>query len=253
MEPAAYLESFEEAYRSTFQSRVIARPPGAIVLERTWFYPEGGGQPSDRGELTTPIGARFPVTEVRRVGESIVHRLGRPVPPGSAPPHIGETVEGRIDWTRRYAHMRLHTAQHLVSGLIFRRAGVRTLRASMAGESATIDLDRPWPPEMPWSLLQESVQEAIEPARAVAIRFVPRRDWESRPADRAGLVPLAPQIDPVRVIDIEGIDSCPCGGTHLRSSGEIGGLTVEPPVERPGSPGPRVRLRIARPSSTPRG
>lgn len=242
MESAAYLESFEEAYRQEFTSRVVARPPGAVVLDRTWFYPEGGGQPSDTGYLTSETGGRFPVSQVRKVGDSILHRLGKPEPAGAPALQVGEEVRGEIDFERRRRHMRLHTAQHLVSGVLFTMTGRRTRKAIMGGKEAIIDLDGPWPPDVEWDRVTGSVRDAIGPSRALRIHFVPRSEWDAHPSPRTGLIPLAPQVDPVRVIEIEGLDRCPCGGTHLRSTGEIGPLELLPP--RPDSPSARVVLRL---------
>jgi misacylated tRNA(Ala) deacylase len=84
-----------------------------------------------------------------------------------------------------------------------------------------IDLERPWPGSVPWSEIDAEITGAIRPSRAVRARVVPRTEYESTPSARSGLVPLPATIDQVRVIEIEGLDSCPCGGTHVRSTGEI--------------------------------
>ncbi|HUI38321.1 MAG TPA: alanyl-tRNA editing protein [Thermoplasmata archaeon] len=241
---AAYLEDIDAAYRTRFRARVQSRPPGALVLDRTYFYPEGGGQPSDQGHVTGPDGRRFPVTDVRRSGDEIVHRLGRSEPAGAVPPGAGEEVEGEIDWERRHRHMRLHTAQHLVSGLAFSLGGIRTRQARMSGTTATIDLDGPWPSDLDRRELERRWRSIELAPRAVRIDHVPRAEWDRTPSPRAGIIPIAARIDPVRVIEIEGVDRCPCGGTHVRSTSEIGRLEITWSEAQPPAPGDRIVLRL---------
>src|SRR5208282_5077100 len=139
MTELAYLADLPSAYVRAFRSRVTALPPGGVVLDRTYFYPTGGGQPADHGVLR--IGEhRWEVTDVGRSGSAVVHRI-RAV--GGAPraPPIGEEVEGELDWARRYRHMRLHTGQHLLSARVFSRTGLRTVKANLSGVTATLDLE----------------------------------------------------------------------------------------------------------------
>jgi misacylated tRNA(Ala) deacylase len=239
---AAYLFPIDAAYERTFQATVVARPPGAVVLDRTLFYPVGGGQPSDQGWITSGSGTRIPVTEVRKSGETILHHLGRPRPPDGRPLSIGEVVAGEIDWERRYRHMRLHTAQHFVSAMLFARTGLRTRAASMKADRAVIDLEGPWPAGADWSSTEWAIVEALVTPHAVRIESVSRSSWDQHPSDRSGAVPLPPQVDPVRVLEIEGVDRCPCGGTHLRSTGEIGGIELAAPVAH--GAGARIGFRL---------
>jgi len=153
---------------------------------------------------------------------------------------VGVEVEGTLDWERRYRHMRLHTGQHLVSALVYTLTGRRTVRANLAGRSATLDLEGPLP-EGVEDELARAVEAAVARARPVTIRHVPRAEWDARPiAPRSGLVPLAPRIDPVRVVEIEAEDACPCGGTHLRSTAEIGVIRLEVVA----APDGRARSRV---------
>lgn len=244
----AYLADMTAAYERRFTARVVALPPGAVVLDRTYFYPAGGGQPCDRGELRTLDGAALPVVDVVKSGGSVLHRLGRGTSGRSGSLRVGSHVEGEIDWARRHLHMRLHTAQHLVSARLFELGGLKTRRATLGGRTGLIDLEGEWPAALPWKDLTRSVAEALTPARAVGVAHVPRADWDRAPAARAGLVPLPPQVDPVRVIEIDGVDRCPCGGTHVRSTGEIGPIDLPPPQ------GGRVTLSLSEVApSTPLG
>jgi len=226
MTELAYLPDIESAYVRTFRARVVARPPGAVVLDRTYFYPAGGGQPADRGLLRLGDGSEVRVVDVVKSGPSVVHRL-KSVP---ASPYLatGAEVEGAIDWPRRHRHMRLHTAQHFLSARVFAMTRLRTRKAVLGGTRATIDLEGPLPDGALPDLVQ-SLQDAVDRPRAVTVRFVPRSNWDRNPdSERSGLVPLPPQVDPVRVVEITGWDVCPCGGTHLRTTGEIGRTVLEP-------------------------
>lgn len=245
MTELAYLATMEEAYRRTFSATVQALPPGAVVLDRTWFYPAGGGQPGDRGTLTAE-GVVVPIVDVAKSAGSVLHRLGRGTT-GRAPGlRVGATVEGVIDWERRHRHMRLHTAQHLVSAEIFTATGVRTRRATMAGTEGVVELEAPWPADRSWDDLVGTVARVVRSASPVAVAWVPRADWDQAPAARSGLVALPPNVDPVRVIEIAGHDRCPCGGTHARNTAEIG------EIDLPAPRGTTVVLRIARDAgSTP--
>lgn len=230
MTELAYLADMEAAYRRSFRATVVALPPGAVVLDRTLFYPAGGGQPCDRGTLRLGDGATAAIVDVVKTGGSALHRLGRGTGGKLVGLRVGAEVTGEIDWTRRHRHMRLHTAQHLVSALIFDRSGLKTRRATMAGHEARIDLDGLWPASAAWEEIVSATEDAIRRPREVHVLQVPRPEWERAPAARSGLVPLPPEVDPVRVIEIRGLDRCPCGGTHVRSTGEIGAIELPSPT-----------------------
>jgi misacylated tRNA(Ala) deacylase len=238
----AYLTDMPAAYVREFRARVVSLPPGAVVLDRTYFYPTGGGQPNDRGVLGAPGSPALEVTDVTRSGLSVVHRVKGPSEAMRALV-VGHEVDGRIDWARRYTHMRLHTAQHLLSALLFARTGLRTRRANLSGTGATIDLERPLPTDLRPGIESE-FRAARDSDRGVRIRLVPRAEWDRLESPgRSGLVPLPPQADPVRVIEIEGFDLCPCGGTHVRATGEIGPVEFLAPTA-PGTPVDRVAFRL---------
>lgn len=229
MTELAYLVDIPAAYRTTFTGTVTALPPGGAVLDRTFFYPTGGGQPNDRGHLRRADGLTLEVVDVTKSGPSVVHRL-KPTGPSAGRLAVGDELEGAIDWPRRHRHMRLHTGQHLLSARVFVRTGLKTRRANLAGVGATLDLNGPLPPALLADLAAD-LEEAVTHPRPVQIRHIPRAEWDRNPtAERSGLVPLPAQVDPVRVIEVEGLDLCPCGGTHLRSTGEIGAVRISPPT-----------------------
>jgi misacylated tRNA(Ala) deacylase len=240
-----YLFPIDAAYERKFKATVVARPPGAVVLDRTLFYPVGGGQPCDQGWITGAAGAQYPVKEVRKSGGTILHHLGRSRPAAAPPLSQGEEVTGEIDWERRYRHMRLHTSQHFVSAVVFAQTGRRTRSATMKGDHAAIELEGSLPLPADWASVEGAIRSELRTPRTVRIELVPRKEWDLRPSERSGLVPLAPQVDPVRVLVIDGVDRCPCGGTHLRSTAEIGEIYLEAPVAQPTGVAIGLKLRGA--------
>lgn len=227
MTELAYLADLPSAYVRTFRARVTALPPGGVVLDRTYFYPAGGGQPCDRGSLLLPDGTSVRVVDVVKSGASVLHRVKTSASSARALA-VGTQVEASIDWERRYCHMRLHTAQHLLSARIFARTHLRTRKATLDGTRATIDLEGPLPEGLQEALVQD-LRAAVDHPRPVSIRHIPRAEWDRNPAsERSGLVPLPAQVDPVRVVEIREADVCPCGGTHVRSTEEIGRVRFEP-------------------------
>ncbi|MGP8076068.1 MAG: alanyl-tRNA editing protein [Thermoplasmata archaeon] len=245
MTELAYLADPAAAYVRSFRARVTALPPGGVTLDRTFFYPTGGGQPNDRGTLGLPGEEAAEVVDVSKSGPSVVHRV-RASSNVLRRLAVGSEVEGVLDWERRYRHMRLHTGQHLLSARIFSRTGLKTRRAQLSGSGATLDLQGTLPSGV-LPLLVDDLAEALNHPRPVTLRHIARAEWDRNPfAERSGLVPLPAHVDPVRVVEIEAADVCPCGGTHLRSTREIGRVTLQVPVPMPG--GDRVGFSLDEPS-----
>jgi alanyl-tRNA synthetase len=213
--PATERLYYIEAYRRTFLAGVLAvvPAPGArdgrsgVVLDRTAFYPTSGGQPHDTGTL-----AGVPVVDVVDVGEHVIHVLA----PGSPAPGIGIEVEAAIDWPRRYDHMQQHTAQHLVSAAFLRTIGAATVSVHL-GESSTIDFERVSLAAEEARAVEDGVADAVYADLPVTISFIDDAQAEAlglrRPAKRSGTL---------RVVEIEGLDRSACGGTHVRTTGELG-------------------------------
>ena len=237
-----YLPTMEAAYERSFRARVTALPPGGVVLDRTLFYPTGGGQPCDLGALTLADGTRLVVEDVAKSGPSVIHRLGRRAAGGSALT-VGAEVVGTIDWERRHRHMRAHTFQHLLSARLFAVHARRTRKASLSGAGGLLELEGPWPASLEGPPLVEDVGEYLARDLPVQVRLLPRTEYERDPGGRSGLVPLPPNVDPVRVVEIEAADRCPCGGTHVRRLGEIGPFEIERPRPIAGG-GVRVVFRL---------
>ena len=206
------------------------------VLADTILYPEGGGQPADRGFI-----GEAAVLDVQWRDGVAQHYLGRPIPPGAA--------LVRLDWPRRFDHMQQHTAQHLLSALAEDRFGWPTTAFHLGAEVCDIELGVAAPPAAQLELLEEAVAVEIRAARPVTARRVPPEELAELAVRTRGL-PEGFTGD-VRLVEIEGIDVNTCGGTHLRSTAEIEAvklLDTEP--MRGGTrlrfvAGGRVRRRLA--------
>jgi len=197
-------------------------PEGGVVLDRTAFYPGGGGQPPDRGFLSD--GAR--TWEVVRLGnrpDEVVHYLGGESPP----PAEGSRVRGVIDWERRYRLMRTHTALHILCGVIYREFGATVTGTQMYPDRARMDFTlEDLNPERV-KLIELKCNEAVARALPVEVYFLPR-DEALKNLDlirtRVNLIPE--HVQEVRIVDIKGLDLQADGGTHVRNTAEVKGIKI---------------------------
>ncbi len=227
-----------DGYLQEFDARVVSAAGSEIVLDRTAFYPEGGGQPSDAGVLHAVDGRKWTVSAVSKGPEGIVHRIEGPTM------SVGESVHGTLDWPRRYAAMRYHTCLHILSGVVYHRFGSDITGGQIYLDRARMDLSFP---EFDRTVAEQVVSEVnsvIERALPIAVRFVPRSDLERTP----GLVrvdpTLVPDVAELRVIDIQGFDAQADGGTHVRSTREVGHVTLQK-IENKGARNKRLYLTLA--------
>jgi len=212
---------FQDSYVSQFDARATEVRGTDVILDRTAFYPEGGGQPSDTGTLAG--GSRiFTVTHVRKSGPAVLHTVSKP---GIGP---GEGVHGEIDWERRYEHMRYHTAQHLLSAHFLDRYGARTTGNRISADRGTIDFDIPrLSPEMVRGT-EDRMNRWIELNIPVTIRMMDRsRALAELDQDRTRVDRLPKTVKELRIVSIEGIDEVACAGTHVRETGELVGFRVD--------------------------
>lgn len=203
----------EDPSLATFTAKVLEvreleEESWAIVIDRTAFYPEGGGQPADEGRL-----GEAEVFDVQEEEGVIVHYADCPL-------EVGEEVEGSIDWERRWDIMQQHTGQHLLSGVLLDDFDAATRGFHMGAEESTIDLSRELGPQ-DLSLAQARANVLVDADLPVTSRVVDRED----PAVKAARRP-PPGVDEVRLVEIEGVDSVPCGGTHVPSTSRIGGIHI---------------------------
>lgn len=203
---------YQDPYQTTFTARVLTCKPSKggclVTLDRTAFYPEGGGQPADHGVL-----GGVTVTDVHEKDGVIFHTCSGPV-------EVGSTVEGSIDWTRRFDHMQQHSGEHILSGLLCSLYDCSNVGFHLGADTVTIDYDR----ELTWEQVLEAERQANE-----AI-------WRDTPAEITFPAPDAlAQLDyrskkeltgQVRIVTFPGADCCACCGTHVRRAGEVGLIKV---------------------------
>lgn len=215
-----YLESIEAAYLEQFTAEVIAIEDNKIVLDQTLFYPLGGGQNWDLGSIDGPNG-KMNVIEVR--GRDTIHHTIE----DTFELEIGDEVSGTIDFERRYAHMKMHTAQHLVSGIAYEMFdGVRTVGNQIHTEKSRIDFKPIQFTEDMLLELQSAVNEKIQLGLEVTDSQMTRDEINSiMPRERTNMDLLPSFINDLRVVTIgDKQDLCPCAGTHVRNISEIKGI-----------------------------
>jgi misacylated tRNA(Ala) deacylase len=236
-----------DAYRLVCDAKIVSHREGSVELDATVFYPDGGGQPCDTGTLTTSDGSSWEVVSVTKSPESILHRLE-----GGALPEVGAHVRGAIDWNRRYQHMRYHTCLHLLSGAVFRKFGAGITGGQIYEDRARTDFSMP---EFNRTVAEELISEVnrvVAEDHRIAVRFLPRAEAEKDPSLVRVAAELMPEVTQVRLIDIEGYDVQADGGTHVRSTREVGPVRLER-IENKGARNKRLYLVLdpPPPSTTP--
>ncbi len=208
-----------------------------MVLDRTVFYPTGGGQPHDTGTLRWD-GGEARVVEVRKQGADVWHTLE------GAVPAAGTQVEGTIDWDRRHRLMRTHTALHVLCGVIWNEWGVPVTGGNMEPLSARMDFELDPTPEGFGARVEELVAAEIAADRPIEVSTIPRGEAVLDDALIRTKVSLVPEsVANIRVVDIVGLDKQADGGTHVRSTGEVGGVRVVK-TESKGKGNKRVRIEV---------
>ncbi len=227
------------AYLQHCEAAVLEVLPEGVVLDRTVFYPLGGGQPGDSGLLRGKYGRQWTVTDARKgEGGRILHVLA----PGSAPPAPGEVVNADLDWARRHAHMRMHTCLHLLGSVL--RFGVTG--GQVGADKGRLDFD------MQEEVDKEQVSAALNALIAANHPVEPR--WvDEAELDRQPELVRTMSVQPprgagrIRLLDIPGVDLQPCGGTHVAATGEIGPVQVTK-VESKGRRNKRVYVAFVPPA-----
>jgi alanyl-tRNA synthetase len=212
---------YDDAYLQNFDARVLEcspalpvqgasgrQPAWEVLVDQTAFYPSSGGQPNDLGLLGEAV-----VLDVRDEAGGIVHLVDREMQPGG--------VKGCVNWPRRFDHMQQHTGQHLLSAMFQERFGLPTVSFHLGGEICTIDLHGAEPSRDQLVGTQRAANKVIFEDRPVGVRYGTREDLERlgarKQVEREGLL---------RAIEIESADLQPCGGTHVKSTGQIGMILV---------------------------
>jgi misacylated tRNA(Ala) deacylase len=229
----------DDSYLKDCDATVVAiEPNGGIVLDRTVFYAASGGQPADRGTLVSKAGAAISIANVifTDPGKTII---AHGPAPGAPPVAVGDTVRAEIDWPIRHARMRMHTALHLLSAVL----PYPVTGGSVGEVESRLDFDIP-DAGLDKDAITAKLAEMIATDAAVSSRWIADAELEANP----GLIKTMSVKPPmgtgrVRLIEIAGLDLQPCGGTHVRSTAEIGAVRVTQ-VEKKGKLNRRVRLAL---------
>jgi misacylated tRNA(Ala) deacylase len=237
--------SSRDAYLTSCEATITDVRGDGVVLDRTIFYARGGGQPGDTGTLRW-AGGEARVTDTFRSRETgaLIHALAEP---GSAPaPGTGVTAE--IDWDRRHTIMRTHTALHSLSGIVYTGYGAKVTGGNMEpGGVARMDFELDAISQEFGREVEEKLNAALAEDHPVHVSFVPRAEAFQDPdliRTKANLIPES--VDPIRVIDIEGLDRQADGGTHVRSTAEVGRVRVVK-TESKGKANKRMRIELVEP------
>ena len=222
-----------DAYLRSFTATVTSVDGNRVALDRTAFYPTGGGQPHDTGTL----GGRR-VTEVGKEGEQVWHTVEGDVPA------VGDTVEGEVDWDRRHALMRTHTALHVLCGVIWNEWGKAVTGGNMEPLSARMDFEFDPLPEGFGQTVEDLVNRELVAARLIEVSFLPRDvavEDEDLIRTKVNMIPES--VGEIRVVDIVGLDKQADGGTHVRTTDEVGRIRVLK-TESKGKGNKRIRLEV---------
>ena len=208
---------------TTFDARVVEATSEYVVLDGTYFYPEGGGQPADRGRLEWNDGAAA-VTGVRKDHGDVRHEIDDVQ--GSLPDE-GERVDGRIDAERRDRLRRMHTAQHVVSRVVLDEYGASTAGNQIHPDRSRIDFEPADFDEADLADIEARANAAIDRDLPVTKANRPRDEVERNVDEGRSLLDLIPDhVDPLRVVEIDDWDMCPCGGTHVDRLGAVGRIRI---------------------------
>jgi misacylated tRNA(Ala) deacylase len=211
---------YTDAYLREFDAVITAVEGNTVALDRTAFYPGGGGQPSDAGTLAAG-GASWPVTRARKAGDVVWHELA------GDPPVTGTVVHGVLDWERRYRLMRTHTALHILCGVVWRDYGAQVTGGNMEPGRGRLDFEFESMRQELVREIEEKINVEVSAARPVAARILPRAEaFEIPDLIRTKINLLPPELTEVRTVEIAGLDLQADGGTHVANTSEIGRIRV---------------------------
>lgn len=245
---------YRDAYLRSIEAVVQAVEPGpedgssgsVVVLDRTVFYPGGGGQPADRGFLRAPDGRAWPVATARKSPVGIGHVLEL-VGPGAAAPGVGERVVAEIDWDRRHALMRTHTALHTLCGVVWRDYGARVTGGNMEPGTGRMDFEFETMSGELVGEIEARVNAELAAEREVRVAVLPREEAFAIPDLIRTKVNLLPEgISEIRTIEIVGLDLQADGGTHVANTREVGRIRVTG-YESKGRINKRIRIELVDP------
>ena len=202
---------YEDPYMHSFAAKVVAKKAGWVALDQTAFYPEGGGQPADHGWLQDAYVDDVQIDDSQIIWHQVAADLA-----------VGQAVEGRLDWQRRFDHMQQHTAQHVLSQAFWQLCQAATVGFHLGEQIVTIDLEQVDLSETELNQVEALTNAVLRSKLPVACQQVTKEEL----AAMADLRKMPLVNDAIRLVGIGDYDVCPCGGTHVRDLGEIGLLKI---------------------------
>ena len=210
-----YMTDIDGNYIKEFDATITKNKKDYVCLDRTAFYPVGGGQPSDTGILKW-FDKESIVKEVIEKGDTVQHKIS------GEKPQVGTKVHAILDWDKRYSHMKMHTAQHILSGIIFDDYNARTVGNQIHTDYSRVDFH-------PANFSNEDIESIEKKFNEIVIKNLPvkiyeeeRSSLEKRVNEQRAHLDLLPKfITKLRIVEIEGFDICPCAGTHVKNTSEI--------------------------------
>lgn len=214
-----------DSYLKEFDAEVAAMDAEsrAIVLDQSAFYPGGGGQPNDIGQIILTGGQVYPVEKVKKQGADVLHFLG-----GDSPlPEVGVQVRGQINWGHRYQLMRTHSALHVLCGTVFRDYGALVTGGNMEPGKGRMDFEFERLQGKLVGEIEAAVNKEVEAGHDIRIKILPREEAFKIPDLIRTKINLLPEgITEVRTVEIVGLDLQADGGTHVKNTSEIGKIKV---------------------------
>jgi misacylated tRNA(Ala) deacylase len=211
-----------DSYLREMEATVTAATEQGVVLDRTAFYPGGGGQPADQGVLRDEAGREYRVTGLKRMEGQLVHLLE-----GEARPEVGARVRGEVDWERRYRLMRTHTAMHILCGVVWRDYGAQVTGGDMEPGQGRMDFEFERMQKELVAEIEQKINEEVQASRDVRVKILPRGEaFEIPDLIRTKINLLPPAIQEVRTVELVGLDLQADGGTHVANTSEVGPLKV---------------------------
>jgi misacylated tRNA(Ala) deacylase len=240
-EQLCYTDAYARSVEATVR-HVETGDATLVVLDRTVFYPGGGGQPSDRGLLLrTSDGRSWTVAGARKAGGEIVHELA---PSDDDPPAVGDTLRADLDWARRLTLMRTHTALHALCGVVWRDYGASVTGGNMEPGSGRMDFEFERMSGDLVDAIETRVNDELTAGRDVRVAVLPRDEAFAIPdLIRTKVNLLPPGIEEIRTIEIVGLDLQADGGTHVANTREVGGIRVTG-YESKGRINKRIRIEL---------
>jgi len=215
-----YMKDVDSNYIKEFDAVVTKNKKDYILLDKTAFYPLGGGQPSDTGKIFWDQ-KESKVKEVIKKGDIIKHIID------GEKPSVGSKIHAELDWDKRYMHMKMHTAQHIISGIIFDNFNARTVGNQIHADYSRVDFRPIKFSDEKLKIIEDLFNDIVDKKLPIGVYKEERSTLEKRiNSQRANLDLLPKSVSKLRIVEIKGFDICPCAGTHIKNTSELSKLKI---------------------------